>query len=182
MKKIIGYILTNQKYIKAASEIIYGFSSLDTIITKDISIRYLKEAGVLDLWFEPVYEEGFKVGDWVVVLPEDNYYKKANQDKAQEIIKIDEGNPSKYFLTFFNDDQNIYTKIRKATAKETKEIRNAPLIGCQRPGYKRGYVRFGCRVIPNYFITLLYNLQLRYNIDFEKYKKEIAIIAKNLKE
>lgn len=29
------------------------------------TIDNLKEAGVLDLWFEPAYQEAFKVGDWV---------------------------------------------------------------------------------------------------------------------
>jgi hypothetical protein len=31
-------------------------------------IPKLKEAGVLDLWFEPVYENEFKVGDWVRIV------------------------------------------------------------------------------------------------------------------
>lgn len=34
-------------------------------VTVDSLIKDLRKAGILDLWFEPIYKEEFKVGDWV---------------------------------------------------------------------------------------------------------------------
>lgn len=61
-KKIIGYKLIKPEYAEAASKIsekrlagIYGLLELDQFPD---SIKAWKKAGVLDLWFEPVYESG----------------------------------------------------------------------------------------------------------------------------
>lgn len=58
-----------------------------------------------------------KVGDWVVVLPEDSFYYNCEQDKAQQIKSISIHNPC-YFLSFSNGDTNSYSKIRKALPHE----------------------------------------------------------------
>lgn len=77
-KQIIGYKLVKTEYIFAAEEIAnkgiqaenngFRYWFRDGILLKgaSISIGNLKRVGVLDLWFEPVYQEQFKVGDWVV--------------------------------------------------------------------------------------------------------------------
>jgi hypothetical protein len=63
----------------------------------------------------------FKVGDWVVVLPTDQYYFNAEQDKAQKLNRIkDNGLP--YQLLFSNDSTNSYEHIRKATQAEIDEV------------------------------------------------------------
>lgn len=63
-KKIIGYKLIKPEYLEAANEIckklntgtsIGEFSFLRIGINR-LSIPALKDAGVLDIWFEPVYE------------------------------------------------------------------------------------------------------------------------------
>lgn len=68
-KGIIEYKLKFAKYIKAANTI----TGTNTDYTKNgfipdsVAYKKLKEAGVLDLWFEPVYAPEYKVGDWVFV-------------------------------------------------------------------------------------------------------------------
>jgi len=65
MKEIIGYKLIKPEYREAACQIggciLYGQSSiLSKIFSLDkqsFAINKWKEAGVLDLWFEPVYKE-----------------------------------------------------------------------------------------------------------------------------
>jgi hypothetical protein len=75
IKEIIGYKLTKPEYESAAAKICGYSSKLYTLVNKKgnflpNSSDYLKikEAGVLDIWFEPIYkEEEFKVGDYVYV-------------------------------------------------------------------------------------------------------------------
>jgi len=69
-KKIIGYKLIKPEYKKAAQEIIglrvnweIGKSFTEVMENKPSSyyIEKLTEVGVLDLWFEPIYEEEIKL-------------------------------------------------------------------------------------------------------------------------
>jgi len=75
-------------------------------------------------------QEDFKAGDWVVVLPEDSYFK--NSEKcAQRIRSIDPSpkNTLPYQLEFKNGSTNTYKKIRKATPEEIADVNG---------GYKAG--------------------------------------------
>ena len=61
-KEIIGYRLVKPEYYKSASQIMFdnelGCFSLDSVIPVDFhALPALRAAGVLDLWFEPVYKE-----------------------------------------------------------------------------------------------------------------------------
>jgi hypothetical protein len=65
-RKIIGYKLIKSEYKQAVNKIIQKQTCVEGVektrgyfcITANcISIDFLKQAGVLDLWFEPVYEE-----------------------------------------------------------------------------------------------------------------------------
>lgn len=95
-KEIIGYKLKkNFEYCKeSAQEIAFPGSGqafnkghpLECYLEKPYWGKYkdrLEKAGILDLWFEPIYEEvkpKFKIGDKVVVIPSDNTfddYKRA---------------------------------------------------------------------------------------------------------
>lgn len=78
MKEIIGYKLKEDcKQYEEAAEKIAGFSNGSRIpgkfnnwmkVNPNGCFTYnLKEAGVLELWFEPVYEKKFKVGDWIAI-------------------------------------------------------------------------------------------------------------------
>ena len=92
-KKILGWKLKDQKYAAASQQIVaYGINN--EVDFKDGSYAHsqMKEAGVLDLWFSPVYKEDkveWKVGDYAYVykLQEDG---GGNNRKAVigEVFKI----------------------------------------------------------------------------------------------
>lgn len=58
-KKVIGYNLKKVEYKKAAESILGVPFNKETpgLVTVDRCIQDLKKAGVLDLWFEPIYEK-----------------------------------------------------------------------------------------------------------------------------
>lgn len=129
-KEIIGYKLKeNYKQYLKATYVIAGYLKNITIpleyyLKKEnwgSFKKNLEKAGVLDLWFEPVYKEEFEVGDWVVVLPEDEYYCNAEQGKAQQIAEIYKEDLLPYYLKFSDGSINNYKKIRKATQEEIKQ-------------------------------------------------------------
>ena len=71
--------------------------------------------------FNHQFEEEFKVGDWVVVLPEDPYYNNCEQGKAQQIKNILK-HSLPYELSFSNSDiRKCYKLIRKALPHEIPE-------------------------------------------------------------
>ena len=133
-KQIIGYKLKKdcQQYKEAAIKITNNSSlfkyarelhGYDFSTESQVKID-LEKAGVLTLWFEPVYEEEeykYKVGDWVVVLPEDTYYHNCEQGCAQQIVNIDFNRSLPYRLRFSNKSCNDYFKIRLATLEEIKK-------------------------------------------------------------
>lgn len=72
IKKVIGYELKSSKFKKPASLILFGndgWTGMNPPIQDGDGGREakLREYGVLDLWFNPVYEDinKFKIGDWV---------------------------------------------------------------------------------------------------------------------
>jgi hypothetical protein len=94
-KKIIGYKLTKPEYEKAANQIT-GTENL-ILHSKNYnfqidSLAYdrVVKAGVLDLWFEPVYEqEEFKIGDWVTTTTEISIsYVKPKKGEVFQITEI----------------------------------------------------------------------------------------------
>lgn len=68
-------------------------------------------------------EEDYKVGDWVVVLPEDTCYY--NSEKGpQKIAEIrGKGATLPYSLEFSNGDTNSYKLIRRATKEEIDNLK-----------------------------------------------------------
>jgi len=88
------------------------------LLDKDYKIRAiekLRAAKVLDLWFEPVYEQPFKVGDWVIGWHVDF---KDFKTKAWKIYNI-----SKKSINYIQPDSSYGTNkqnIRLATEQEIK--------------------------------------------------------------
>lgn len=87
-KEIIGYKLKEdcEKYIPALDEVCKCFSFGNHMF--DIGSVYyeaFEEAGVLNLWFEPIFKEKFKVGDWVMETWASSPYYNL---KAFRIIRI----------------------------------------------------------------------------------------------
>lgn len=88
MEKIIGYKLIKPEYEEAVKAMI-SFNWWDLCAKNNLSRhgwhfstgsiieKIMRDAGVLDLWFEPVYEKNFKVGDWIIntISPKPKAYK-----------------------------------------------------------------------------------------------------------
>ena len=98
-KEIIGYKLKKdcQQYLEAA-EIIANFMPdgaipLERFLEKSqwgVFKENLEKAGVLDLWFEPIYKEGpkYKVGDWVLTSNNANGWGSGVSEVNNKILKI----------------------------------------------------------------------------------------------
>lgn len=94
-------------------------------------------------------ENEFKVGDLVVVLPEDAHYHNSAQGKAQEIVEV-RSFVLPYVLSFADGSTNSYRLIRKATQAEIDKYlaKNKPI---KISGYKAEFnkanktVSFGCK-------------------------------------
>ena len=68
-KQIIGYKLIKEEYREAAYKIANVSCFFNGMVDFEENCyieKNLKEAGVLDLWFEKVYGKEFKVGDWII--------------------------------------------------------------------------------------------------------------------
>ena len=122
-KKVIGWKLKEdcKQYEKAAVEVckqneskeIEDFKVSDGISfgINAVCIDWLKKAGVLELWFEKVYKEEYKVGDYV------SFYSELN--KKTYTSKIKEWTSSSY-CTLENGLEPFKHLLRKATQEEIK--------------------------------------------------------------
>lgn len=146
-KEIIGYKLKegHEKFIPALDKISYTYSG-GTFMKNSPFYHHFKEAGVLDLWFEPIYsvEEEYKVEDWVIVLDTPNV-RKFNSSGIGHIFRI--RNDDFYFKEFIKGNASAiepnnkyltnYLKIdvRKATEKE---IEQHLISEAEKKGFKKG--------------------------------------------
>jgi len=92
-KEIIGYVLKKREYTKAVNEIIDNddwFPQISFVNGSD-SYNKLLDAGVLDIWFEPVYKDSeFKFGRWYKLKEDDSYIAFINEDESGYGIYINE--------------------------------------------------------------------------------------------
>jgi len=131
-KKIIGYKLIKPEYKEAVYKItkLTNFSVLEKYLLPEYKTNLesyskcvddIKDAGVLDLWFEPVYEQEFKVGDYVTVIKAVGGFN-GEEGKTYKIFGWQENYENKFYYT--EDCQpTINTnevKVRLATAEEIK--------------------------------------------------------------
>ena len=169
MKEIIGYRLIKPEYEEVTYQI--GDKGIVSIndngtqfyyqikgylpLAADKSIRNLKEAGVLDLWFEPVYEQEYKAGD-VVVVKSHRQCKEGNGiDQDDTIAELRPKGSSREasgmldyetdFIAVFLYNGNLhYRNIRKshiirlATDKEKEGFKNQALIDEAKRRYPKG--------------------------------------------
>jgi hypothetical protein len=161
-KEIIGYTIKeqfrNNRTIGEAAARIEGYKCFGDRVTEltlpqlaipfkegynyKSAIEKLTAAGVLDLWFEPVYEEKeYKVGDWITFtsLPEE--YSRFNGDTVK-ITNIKE-NPHNYWYNHepysFSGGGFSYNAYKTCFRKATlKEIKNALIAEAKRRGFKEG--------------------------------------------
>lgn len=97
-KKIIGYRLIKPKYEEAVMRIVGCLFSLDIFCRvggddKCQATQKLREAGVLDLWFEPVYaeiEQLFDFGTFSVKIKDGKVYHKTDDitDFVKEMVNF----------------------------------------------------------------------------------------------
>ena len=139
MKEIIGWKLTKPEYRNAVRKITgmdsFNFTELE--IDKEYAVRNtpnetfcykeLKKAGVLDLWFEPVYKTTYKVGDWITVTHIDSIEDHWLKSTTQRTFKLTK-EPSMYlggmcWSTKGNGGNGIKEEwFRLATPEEIKSL------------------------------------------------------------
>jgi len=171
MKEIIGYKLKDsaKQYEKAAAKIIHGtaytgklnrYSGGYNFNVGSDAYTTLKEAGVLDLWFEPVYKDSYKVGDYVYCLESGKNHSNHPQYKMGQ--GMDEGDVDEIVaLEEYEGHTVAVTKtkavirlsehphaFRKATKEEYEEKATITLGGykVQKGPYGSGDAdgHFGC--------------------------------------
>ena len=156
-KEIIGYKLKPdcEKYRRIAQDIVYkhngGYSIYLNEGTEYMSVtpicgrtthNILEEAGVLDLWFTPVYKEDeYKVGDWVYVIDR-SFTIKAPCTGVLKIQSLDNSRKTSYKNNFLftnggyaGCNDNVSNYIRKAT---NEEIKNYLIEEAKKRGFKEG--------------------------------------------
>ena len=150
-KEIVGYKLIKPEYRQAALGLIPTsvYLSSPKLISKEgnnyldstcATINNLRKAGVLDLWFEPVYEEEFKVGDWVTFEVDKcvgrlSYLKTANWDRnitvpidsiTYDSFKFNGDTMNKYAPhVYWSGASNSKEVFRKATPEEIEAAKAA---------------------------------------------------------
>jgi len=125
-REIIGYKLKEgcEQYknaIKALGSSMLFPNEMEylTVEKNTETIPNLQKAGVLDLWFEPVYKEEFKVGDYIYSLDSSADYK---QDVVYKIETFEDLDNKKNVLVACKGDNNrLATKNKCYFRKATKE-------------------------------------------------------------
>lgn len=185
-KEIIGWKLVKPKYKEVIKKItdaenfdfegfeINGVSSF-THVTKK-----LKEAGVLDLWFEKVYAPEFKKDDYVTVVSIGTYdYDSSSGDTRPVIGKTYKiYNVSTTYVGLDTPGGIIAIKssdLRKATEDEVKKAQiQLPTINGYSGKMDGDFIIYGsncARFHKDFFI----DLSSIYNLDGNRYLKSIKL-------
>jgi len=159
-KEIIEYKLKEncKKYENAVFKIlnVNCFNSIHQgcDLSVEWSITKIKEAGVLDLWFEPVYkqeEPEYKIGDWVIGWH--CYIEEGYHCKAWQIYDID-----KEYLCPKKDYATNKFNVKKATEEEIKAAQTPQItINGYKGEFFNDYVKFGCAIINKQCFIDLYS-------------------------
>lgn len=165
MKKVIGYKLKAdcKQFEKAALAIAtitdfgtdFGYDFSDNSIVADL----LKKADVLDLWFEPVYEEEFKVGDWVTVTSAITGNDACDGYTGRITEKDDTSTP-------YAVDGSWCYDVRKATAQEIERVTTVKIEGYKLEKNLDGSVTFGCQDFSKETVAALKDLFSRTAFKF----------------
>jgi len=191
-KKIIGYKLIKPEYESAAHAIMgnTGFSGDGkTDIKLQDTINLFKNAGVLDLWFKPVYEEEFKVGDWIYFL---KAFDGSNIGHVGQITNI---KPDSYknsqWLSYspanigggFRIGGNGYfygKDFRLATPEEIKAVTKLEIGGYKAEKTSKG-IKFGCQefsIEELKTIKKLFNSELQTKLIIRGVEIKLSLIDK----
>lgn len=125
-KKIIGYKLAKEEYEASCQAMDKDFKKSYQIDVNSPFAVTFRKAGVLDLWFEPVYEESYKVEDWIFVLDGgcgiDNV-TKGFVGQIKEIKPSEKGSEYSSIFTYTNGSKSSNKQgcLRLATQEEIKK-------------------------------------------------------------
>lgn len=180
-KEILGYKLIKPEYEKATIKLLgWNFTTKLLInISEKGDIHRLKEAGVLDLWFEKVYKEEFKVGDWISF---------SNATKTKTITsKLKEWTAHNYCI-LENGEKPFKDIIRKSTPEEIKTAQiQLPTINGYTGKMEDDFIIYGsncARFHKDFFIDLssIYNLDGNRCLKSIKLSSDVEITIEEIKQ
>lgn len=128
-KKLIGYKLIKPEYKEASDALLNdacvkwdkaaNFRGYYHLILNSETISNLKIAGVLDLWFEPVYEES--------VIPEYvECIKKVHNNSSPKVGEIIKSNSRGNLTGICSYNSITYNTCFKPSTKEAFDLQNQP--------------------------------------------------------
>lgn len=137
-QEIIGYKLVKENFLNAVKEITnfrnYKYTELEEFGSWAVNnnpnptscYTALKKAGVLYLWFEPVYITQYKVGDWVITTNDSKNYDGI----PLKITEIFKGSFGKTYCKFhLHESNNFYfNMIKRLATKEEIEKASEQII------------------------------------------------------
>lgn len=196
-KTIIGYKLIKPEYKEASIAIVKPFSDSSyenwesnvikhswSFTTTSIHVNILKKAGVLDLWFEPVYEEEYKVGDWVTITEiEGTGWLNCTTQKTFKLERI----PSSYCGGNYwgvNGLQGLHAKFRKATPEEIQQAQKTivKMYSSNKGEFEievvdgKAWYRKEGKLLPKQFIQDIINAFGEYGGILHPYKVEVKSV------
>ncbi len=166
-KEVEYYKLVKKEYGSAVVKILgwTGSTTLHVNLYEKNDIQKLKEAGVLDLWFEAVYKEEFKVGDFVELRGGGNGMMSEKRIICQ-LLEIDEKqSPSGHLQNeshfMFKHGKGFYRTnkshiVRLANSEEIKAAQiQLPTIDGYQGSYENGIIKYGCAEFSKMFFEHL---------------------------
>lgn len=198
---VVGFKLKNVKYLEATKELIKSLggklgddgwwdeNAANNLKEKGWNFangtnygsiaQIMKEAGVLDLWFEPVYAIKFKENDWVVPLVESGYSRPAGSHcrttaRAYKVYHVDSKGVRLYEKDNVSTDGNGYLNFKYVRLANPEEIKAAqiqlPIIKDYN-GTLNGYiVKYGCTEVNTNCLIDIYDDILSFNVPDPKLK------------
>lgn len=174
-KEIIGWKLKEdcEQYESAALKLVnssrfYSFAEGYNFAINSENESSLKKAGVLELWFEPVYKEEFKIGNWIYIIntgtsvtcPLTDTGKEHHGAKRCDVVKIEgitykDGNANIKDPRYYGKNWNLRTEsFRKATPEEIEAAQYPQItINNYKGEFFDNFVKFGCaKIDKNWFL------------------------------
>lgn len=142
-EEIIGYKLKEdcKQYEEAAPIIMNAnWGEPKYHVTSSRCIKDLRKAGILELWFEPIYREEFKVGDYIFL------YDLKKSEFNGDVVKITDISPNSFHEKWINHTPRSFSgggfgylpfknNCRLATPEEIKKTLVEEAI---KRGFKEG--------------------------------------------
>lgn len=203
-KEIIGYKLLQRELIDAVKGIISTFidDGKNVIISVPHSIALLKKYGVLDLWFEPIYERFLDLGD-IVYVEFGGFGAATANGSIGRMIEKPNIKPRKYGGEYWEDTAKLYIdckneiyglckgyRVRLATKEEQDDFTSPKLPEINGYNGKIGKttIIYGCAIIPrSYFEDIcgtrdIKSLVLSSGVEInEEQVEQIKKVIKHLK-